>query len=123
MIAASQVNESGIIIVIKNVTLIDAQNGQRDAMTVFLIADSIAKVVPTSEAKIPQKTKVIDGSGKYLIPGLWDAHAVAIIANAAHDSAHDPQGVNRIARVDFVRRSVGAAETENVQRRDRLGAI
>ena len=34
----------------------------------------IAAVGPAAELPIPSDARVVDGSGKYLIPGLWDMH-------------------------------------------------
>ncbi len=57
---------------ITNVTIIDALNGIRKNQTVFFEQDSITKVQPSS---VPvDDTYTVDGSGQYLIPGLWDFH-------------------------------------------------
>lgn len=57
---------------ITNVTVIDAVNGMRVNQTVRFDGDRILAVNPASEA--PAAAETIDGSGKYLIPGLWDMH-------------------------------------------------
>jgi predicted amidohydrolase YtcJ len=31
-------------------------------------------VAPSAEVRVPSQTRIIDASGKYLIPGLWDMH-------------------------------------------------
>ena len=57
---------------ITNVTIIDAVNGIRKNQTVFFRQDSITKVQPSN---VPvNDTPTVDGTGKYLIPGLWDFH-------------------------------------------------
>ena len=43
-------------------------------MTVLITGDRITSVTPTSEAKLPQGTREIDGKGKYLMPGLAEMH-------------------------------------------------
>jgi len=58
---------------ITNVTVIDAVNGVRQNQTVFFDGDEIISVSVTSDDSPPAAT-LIDGSGKYLIPGLWDMH-------------------------------------------------
>ncbi len=58
---------------IRNVTVIDANAGRRSGQTVLLDGDSIVAVLPGGSAE-PIADKTIDGSGKYLIPGLWDMH-------------------------------------------------
>lgn len=57
---------------ITNVTVIDAINGVRSHQTVVFDGDEIISVGPgDAPANIG---KSIDGTGKYLIPGLWDFH-------------------------------------------------
>lgn len=57
---------------ITNVTVIDAVNGVRAEQTVVFDGDEILSVSPASDAH--NAATVIDGSGKFLIPGLWDFH-------------------------------------------------
>jgi len=61
---------------INRVTVIDATGkpAQPD-MTVLIDKDRIAAIGPWKNAKIPGGTQVVDGTGKFLIPGLWDMHA------------------------------------------------
>lgn len=57
---------------ITNVTVIDAVNGVREDQTVIYVGDGIISVGPAADAK--EVANTIDGTGKYLIPGLWDFH-------------------------------------------------
>ena len=57
---------------ITNVTIIDAENGVRENHTVVFYEDEIIAVTPVDQAM--EAANTIDGSGKYLIPGLWDMH-------------------------------------------------
>ena len=57
---------------IRGVTIIDAVNGIRENHTVVFADDEILRIFPTDEPS--NHSNVIDGSGKYLIPGLWDFH-------------------------------------------------
>ena len=57
---------------IEDVTVIDAVNGVRPNQTVVIDGDRIVAVTDAEAA--PEVAEVIDGSGKYLIPGLWDMH-------------------------------------------------
>lgn len=60
---------------ITNVTVIDATgNPPQSAMTVLIANGRITKLVRTNRAKLPANTQIVDGSGKFLIPGLWDMH-------------------------------------------------
>ncbi len=58
---------------ITNVTVIDAVNAVREHQTVLFYGDQILAVT-SSESLFPPPEHTIDGSGKYLIPGLWDMH-------------------------------------------------
>jgi imidazolonepropionase-like amidohydrolase len=60
---------------IQNVTVIDATGAAaRPNMTVVVDRDHIVFVGPTKKAHIPKNAVVVDGAGKFLIPGLWDMH-------------------------------------------------
>jgi imidazolonepropionase-like amidohydrolase len=64
------------------VTVIDATGAAaRPEMTVVITGDRITTIGKTAEVKIPKEAQVIDAAGKFLIPGLWDAHA-----HIAHES-------------------------------------
>ena len=60
-------------IVIENITLIDAKSGARNGQTVFIENGVIQSIGNASESNV-ENSQIIDGNGKYLIPGLWDAH-------------------------------------------------
>jgi imidazolonepropionase-like amidohydrolase len=61
-------------IAITNVTVIDVIGGvSRQGMTVLVRDDRIDRVA--AKVKIPRGATHIDGSGKFLIPGLWDMHS------------------------------------------------
>ncbi len=57
---------------IQNVTVIDAVNGVCEARTVLIKDGRISAVQDAHEVVLA--TTVVDGSGQYLIPGLWDFH-------------------------------------------------
>ncbi|MBL8291278.1 MAG: amidohydrolase family protein [Bryobacterales bacterium] len=60
---------------ISNVTLIDMTGKPaRRAMTVVVTGDRITAITPTRQAKLSPDTHVVEGAGRFLIPGLWDMH-------------------------------------------------
>lgn len=62
-------------VAITNVSLFDAKSRtMQRGMTVTVEGNRIAMVAPTAAATIPAGAAVIDGSGKTLLPGLWDMH-------------------------------------------------
>ena len=67
--------EKAIIIVFTNVNIIDATGAPAQSdMTVVITGDSITDIGKTGEVRVPRNAQVINASGKYLIPGLWDMH-------------------------------------------------
>lgn len=65
-------NES--VYVFENVNVIDAVDGLRTAQSVVVRGNEIVEVGENGEISEPSGATVIDGSGKYMIPGLWEAH-------------------------------------------------
>jgi hypothetical protein len=60
---------------IQNVTIIDATGASpKSGMTVLITGNRILKINKTQKTKLAEDVKVVDGSGKFLIPGLWDMH-------------------------------------------------
>ena len=62
-------------IIIKHATLIDAANPVRENMTVVLQGDVIQLIAESGSVTIDtQNDTIVNARGKYIIPGLWDAH-------------------------------------------------
>jgi imidazolonepropionase-like amidohydrolase len=62
-------------VAITNVTVIDATGGPpRSNVTVVVKGERIDAVGGTGSLTVPEGADVIDGTGKFLIPGLWDMH-------------------------------------------------
>ena len=60
---------------ITNVTIVDVEKQKLvPNQTVVITNDLISNIKPTSKLKIPANASAIDGIGKYLAPGLTDAH-------------------------------------------------
>jgi imidazolonepropionase-like amidohydrolase len=59
-------------IAITHVTIVDAATGalQRDATVVI----DGTRITAVGAVAVPKGSKVVDGRGKFLIPGLWDMH-------------------------------------------------
>ncbi len=62
-------------LVIKDVTVIDA-TGRAAAphSTVVIDGDHIIAISRSKKTHLPQNAVIVDGTGKFLIPGLWDMH-------------------------------------------------
>ena len=61
-------------IIITNIKVIHVEDGTLSAGQDVIVENGlIKKVLPTGQSN-PDASTLIDGSGKYLIPGLWDMH-------------------------------------------------
>src|SRR5579862_6356972 len=68
-------SQSDPIIYISHVTVIDTETGAADYdRTVVISGDRITDVKETDKVKVPSGAKLLDGTGRFLIPGLWDMH-------------------------------------------------
>jgi hypothetical protein len=66
------------LIAIRGVTVIDASGGRRRGWTVLIRGDRILGAGPAERVPVPHDATVLDGTGKYLIPGLADMHTHAV---------------------------------------------
>ncbi|HZS09858.1 MAG TPA: amidohydrolase family protein [Blastocatellia bacterium] len=58
-----------------HVTVIDLTGmPARSEMTVVITGNRITAVGRTGKVRLPKGTQVVDATGKFLIPGLWDMH-------------------------------------------------
>jgi imidazolonepropionase-like amidohydrolase len=72
LMAAAQKNDS---LVIAHVTVIDCTGAAaKPNSTVLVTGGIISAVGPSETVTIPSGARVIDATGKFLIPGLWDMH-------------------------------------------------
>ena len=66
-------------IVIENVTVINVDTGARwPDQTVVVAGNRISAVGQTASVTRPPGARVVDGRGKFLMPGLWDTHVHAL---------------------------------------------
>jgi imidazolonepropionase-like amidohydrolase len=62
-------------IVFEHVRVLDPRNHVVPDATVIVTGDRITSVSPAEDVDIPRPSRVIDGRGLSLLPGLWDRHA------------------------------------------------
>ncbi len=77
----AQVNKSAQNrpLVFRNVTLIDMRSEQpKPNMSVLISGNRISKI--GKNIKIPKDAQIVDGSGKFLMPGLWDSFTYTLEA-------------------------------------------
>lgn len=62
-------------VAIQNVTLIDGTGAPPKPGTTIIIENGrFAAIGPAAQTKPPPDAEVVDGKGKFAIPGLWDMH-------------------------------------------------
>jgi imidazolonepropionase-like amidohydrolase len=62
-------------IVFTHVTVIDTARALAQAdQTVLVAGDRITDVYKTGTVNVPADAQVVDATGRFLIPGLWDMH-------------------------------------------------
>jgi len=62
-------------LVFTHVTVIDATGAPaKPDMTLVVIGDRITELGPTKKVRVPKDAQLVDATGKFLIPGLWDMH-------------------------------------------------
>jgi imidazolonepropionase-like amidohydrolase len=62
-------------LVIRDVTVIDCTgNAPQPRMSLLISGGKIIAIKPASKLTPPENTEILDGRGKFLIPGLWNMH-------------------------------------------------
>ena len=75
LLLAQQRTSSRQVLVFTHVTLIDATGAEaKPDMTVVIRDGRIAALGSRDKIRLPKSAQVVDASGKFLIPGLWDMH-------------------------------------------------
>lgn len=67
-------SQSGRFLV-RNVAIVDVEEGRvRHEWDVVLESGSVASIEPHDPARTPEGVTVVEGAGRFLMPGLWDMH-------------------------------------------------
>jgi hypothetical protein len=60
-------------VVVENVTVVDVASGTlRPHVTAVIEGERIVAVGPQGSVKLPANARMVDGTGRFLSPGLWD---------------------------------------------------
>jgi imidazolonepropionase-like amidohydrolase len=87
-VAAARRSAAHTPLAFTHVTLIDATGAPKTQdMTVVVVGSRIRDVGPTAHIAVPKDARVVDASGKYLIPGLLDMH-VHLFSNASRPATN-----------------------------------
>jgi imidazolonepropionase-like amidohydrolase len=73
--SAQQATTAAAPLVFNGVTVVDVEQGKLvPNQRVVIAGNRIQTMGNVSAVKLPQGAQVVDASGKYLVPGLWDMH-------------------------------------------------
>jgi hypothetical protein len=76
LVSTAQHKPAPATIVITHVTVINPGTSSIQAnRTVVISRGQITSVSDTAKFQSPKNSRIIDATGQYLIPGLWDMHA------------------------------------------------
>lgn len=76
IVLVCQIGAAQTTTVVRNVNLVSmTDNRARPGQTVVITGDRISQIGPADRIGVPAGAVVIDGSGKFLMPGLADMHA------------------------------------------------
>jgi hypothetical protein len=70
-LAAAQATDRGTL-AISHTTVIDVVSGRRLSDRTVIVRDG--RIISVGAAAAPSGAQIVDGRGKFLIPGLWDMH-------------------------------------------------
>lgn len=103
-------------LVFTHVIVVDATGAPpQPDMAVIITGDRITNLGKTGKIRIPKGAQVIDGAGKFLIPGLWDMHVHLSITTESSLPAFIANGVTGVrdmggdlSQIDGWRRSIAS---------------
>lgn len=65
----------GAITLVRNVTVIDGTGAPpKPRMSIVFRGERIVEIGPVGQVHTPKGARIVDGRGRYAIPGLWDMH-------------------------------------------------
>lgn len=72
-------------LVISNATIVDVESGELvPGRTIFVEDGRIVGILEASRAVVPAAAREIDATGRYVTPGLWDAHVHSAAGTGWH---------------------------------------
>jgi len=76
------------VLAITHVTIVDVERGRLlPDRTVLVYGTRIQRVDSAPRVDLPPRAQTVDGTGRFLIPGLWDMH-VHLMINGHSDYTH-----------------------------------
>ena len=102
-----------------HVTVIDGTGAEpRRDQTVIITDDRIGAIGSSTDLEVPKRARVIDGTGKYLLPGFWDLHVHLHYGTADVLPVFVANGVTGIRELN-----TSMPEIEEIRARARSGSL
>jgi len=100
---------------ITHVTVVDVTGGaSRPDQTVLVSGARIVSVGPSAGARVPRGARVVDGTGRYVVPGLWDMHSHATMFGRTALGLYLAHGVTGIRDMGAERFAVAKAWRDSI---------
>jgi hypothetical protein len=75
LLAAAQARTHPVPLAFTHLTVIDTAGGlPKSDVTLIIAGDRIITLGKTGQVRVPRNAQVVNASGKFMIPGLWDMH-------------------------------------------------
>jgi imidazolonepropionase-like amidohydrolase len=103
---------------IQGVTIVDVTDGSLYFdQTVLIRGNVIETIGPAEQVRIPRRSVVVEASGKYLIPGLWDMHVHSATSVDWHFPLFLAHGVTGVREMNDGTGDVTLDLTNSIRRR------
>jgi imidazolonepropionase-like amidohydrolase len=110
-------------IVFRNVNVVTMTSPEILQKQNVIVRDGVIESVSTRLAKMPAGTKVVDGSGKFLMPGLAEMHGHVPPTNAPNNAAEDTLFLYVANGITTVRGMLGHEGQLELREKARQGKI
>lgn len=110
-------------IVIRNVNVVSMTSPKVAEKQNVIVRDGVIESVSTRLAKMPDGTKVIDGTGKFLTPGLAEMHGHVPPVNAPNGATEDALFLYVANGITTVRGMLGHAGQLELREKSKRGEI
>jgi Amidohydrolase family len=120
--AALQPGQSASTVAITDVAVIDVTTGTaRPNQTVLIAGNRITAVGLASRVRVPRGATSVNGSGKYLMPGMWDLHSHAVMFGPTSLKLFLAHGVTGVRDMGAERFAVAKAWRDSIAAGSMLG--
>jgi imidazolonepropionase-like amidohydrolase len=97
--AVAQTPSAPAVTVIRNATVLTITGGTIEHGSVVIRGSKIAAVGPDASIAVPAGARVIDATGKYVMPGIIDTHSHTAVEGSVNEVSLPNTGMVRIADV------------------------